>query len=89
MSAGSPKMDFGIFAANFGQEADILGGDLALVGDGAVIKNGIVDILDFGLLADNYGKALTAGQGPVPEPSEVAVLVVGLLLGGRRVRPKQ
>ena len=48
-----------------------------------------MNILDFGLLAGNYGKDLTAGQSPVPEPPGVAVLVVGLLVGVRRPRPKQ
>ena len=48
-----------------------------------------VNVLDFGLLAGNYGKGLTGAQSPVPEPAGVVVLVAGLILGVRRPRLSQ
>ena len=74
-------IDFGYLASGFGGDGGWVDGNF----DGFLGVN----VLDFGLLAGNYGKDLTTGQSPVPEPAGLAVLVVGLILGGRRPRLKQ
>jgi T5SS/PEP-CTERM-associated repeat protein len=61
--------DFGVLKANFGQAGGLAQGDF----DGS----GRIDLTDFGILKANFGQTQpTAG---VPEPSTLALALVGLL----------
>lgn len=74
--------DFGVFAANFGQNSDASWAQGDLNGDG------IIDGNDFGLFAETFGTgtvlsasdlaAFNAFAATVPEPASLVVLTLGL-----------
>ena len=74
-------IDFGHLAGGFGNEGKWADGNF----DGFLSVN----IFDFGLLADNYGKTLTAPEANItPECETLLVLGLGGLMLLRRRRVK-
>ena len=70
-------LDFGVLAGGFGQSDPTCF-------DGDLNKDGRVDILDFGIQAGRFGSPSSGTAAATPEPSSLAILVLGVLTVLRR-----
>lgn len=71
--------DLGILGANFNQSG-------MTESDGDFNGDGLVDVADLGVLGANWsaGHAMVTGLALVPEPATLSLVVMGMLLTGRR-----